>query len=133
EGYKDFLKDGETSYTGKIDSLEVLSGRNRVNVKGLFISDPKISECRIYWNSGSDSISVPVTRTQNVDTLDVIIDNLPENIYSFEVRTFDALGNKSVAVSKIGTVYGNRYQTSLYNRPEVSSKTSVSDPTGKLT
>ncbi len=133
EGYKEFLKNGETSYTGKIDSLKVFSGKNRVKVKGLFISDPKITECRIYWNTGADSISVPVTRTENVDTLDVIIDGLPENIYSFEVRTLDAEGNKSVAVSEIGIVYGNRYQNSLYNRPEISSYTSATDPNHELT
>lgn len=117
EGYKDFIKDGEISYTGKIDSLHIYSGRNRVQVKGLFISDPKITECRIYWDNRVDSVVVPITRTQGVDELDVIIDDLVENVHNFEVRTFDKLGNTSIAVFKIGAVYGDRYQTSLYNRP----------------
>lgn len=117
EGYKDFIKDGEISYTGKIDSLHVYSGRNRVQVKGLFISDPKITECRIYWDNRIDSVVVPITRTQGIDVLDVVINNLVENVHNFEVRTFDKLGNSSISVFKIGAVYGDRYQTSLYNRP----------------
>lgn len=117
ESYKDFIKDGEISYTGKIDSLHVYSGRNRVQVKGLFISDPKITECRIYWDNRIDSVVVPITRTQGIDVLDIVIDHLVENVHNFEVRTFDKLGNSSISVFKIGAVYGDRYQTSLYNRP----------------
>lgn len=121
EGYKDFIKDGEISYTGKIESLLVFSGQNRVQVNGLFISDPKITECRIFWNNREDSLVIPVTRTQGVDALSVIIPNLDENIYNFEVRTYDKLGNKSIAVNSIGKVYGERYQLSLINRPIVTS------------
>lgn len=120
EGYKDFIKDGEISYTGKIDSLQIFSGRNRVQVKGLFISDPKITECRIYWDNRVDSVVVPITRTQGIDVLDVVINNLIENVHNFEVRTFDKLGNASIPVFKIGTVYGDRFQSSLYNRPIAS-------------
>ncbi|MBD0831545.1 DUF5013 domain-containing protein [Aestuariibaculum sp. TT11] len=121
DGYKEFLEGGEISYTGKIDSLKVYSGKNRVKVEGLFMSDPKITECRVFWNNGEDFVSVPVNRTNGVDTLEVIIDNLEENIYSFDVRTYDALGNESVSVSGIGSVYGERYQNSLYSRPVYSN------------
>ena len=121
EGYEDFIKDGEISYTGKLDSLMIFSGKNRVKVEGLFISDPKVTECRIFWNSGSDSLSVPVNKTQNVDTLRVYVENLPENIYSFKVFTYDELGNKSISVSSIGHSYGNRYIESLSNRVITSS------------
>jgi hypothetical protein len=121
EGYKDFIKNGEISYTGKIDSLHVFSGHNRVQVNGLFMADPKITECRIFWNNREDSLVIPVTRTQGVDALKVIIPNLTENIYNFEVRTYDKLGNKSIAVTSIGKVYGDRYQLSLINRPILST------------
>jgi len=117
EGYKKFIKNGEISYTGMIDSLHIYSGHNRVQVNGLFMSDPKITECRIFWNNKADSLIVPVTRTLGVDTLRVFIPNLDENIYNFEVRTYDKLGNKSVPVTSIGKVYGERFQLSLSNRP----------------
>lgn len=113
DGYKDFIKDGELSYTGKIDSLHIYGGKNRVNVKGLIISDPKVTEVRVFWNTGKDSVVVPVTRTSGIDVLDVIIDGLEENIYNFEVRTYDKLGNKSIPVFMIGNTYGERYEATL--------------------
>lgn len=113
DGYKDFIKNGEISYTGKIDSLHIYAGKNRVNVKGLIISDPKVSEVRIFWNTGKDSVVVPIIRTSGVDVLDVIIDGLEENIYNFEVRTYDKVGNKSIPVFKIGNTYGERYEATL--------------------
>lgn len=113
DGYKDFIEEGEVSYTGKIDSLHIYAGKNRVNVKGLIISDPKVTQVRVFWNTGKDSVVVPITRTSGVDALDVIIDGLEENIYNFEVRTYDKLGNKSIPVFKIGNTYGERYEATL--------------------
>ena len=113
DAYKEFVKNGEISYTGKIDSLHIYAGKNRVNVKGLIISDPKVTEVRVFWNTGRDSIVVPVTRTSGQDVVDVIINGLEENIYNFEVRTYDKLGNKSIPVNKVGNTYGQRYQATL--------------------
>lgn len=113
EGYNEFTKGGEVSYTGKIDSLHIYAGKNRVNVKGLIISDPKVTEVRVFWNSRKDSVVVPIIRTSGVDVLNVIIDGLEENIYNFEVRTYDKLGNESIPVFKIGNAYGQRYEATL--------------------
>ncbi|WP_090970113.1 DUF4998 domain-containing protein [Parapedobacter composti] len=115
--YKKYVADGEISYTGKLDSLKIYSGRNRVLVQGVLRSDPKVKECRIYWNGRNDSVSVPITRTQSVDTLRVLIENMEENVHNFEVVTFDDVGNKSITVFGTGIVYGARFQNSLLNRP----------------
>lgn len=117
ETYKSFVKDGEISYTGKMDSLKILPGKNRVLLKGLIISDPKVSEVRAYWNNKKDSVVFPINRTQGTNTVSEFISNLTENIYNFEVRTFDNEGNKSISQTKTVKVYGERYQNSLYNRP----------------
>lgn len=121
EDYLKYTEGGEISYTGKIDSLKIYPGRNRVKVEGLIISDPKVTEVRIYWNVKNDSIVVPVNRTAGVDTISVEIDNLPENVYNFEIRTFDKNNNKSIGVFESAEVYGDRYQNSLFNRPVLSN------------
>ncbi|PHR89267.1 MAG: hypothetical protein COA80_17315 [Leeuwenhoekiella sp.] len=120
EEYLKYTEGGEISYTGKIDSLKIYPGRNRVKVEGLIISDPKVTEVRIYWNVKNDSVVVPVNRTAGVDTVSVEIDNLPENVYNFEIRTFDKNNNQSVAVFESAEVYGDRFQNSLFNRPVIS-------------
>ncbi|UOB17967.1 DUF4998 domain-containing protein [Abyssalbus ytuae] len=115
--YLKFTEGGEISYTATIDSLKIYPGRNRVQLDGLIIGDPKVIEVRVYWNSNKDSISIPVNRTANIDLVSTIIDGLDENIYNFVVRTFDAKGNKSIPVSQTASVYGDRYIASLFNRP----------------
>lgn len=116
--YKElYLKDGFPSYTGKLDSVKVYSGHERVMIEGLLMSDPKVSGCMIYWNNKHDSLDIPVTRTENVDTLRQIIDNLPENLYNFEIYTYDQYGNRSVPVYATGDSYGDIFISQLMNRP----------------
>ncbi len=117
DDYKKYAEGGEISYTGKIDSLQMFPGKNRIKIRGLIISDPKVSEVRVYWNGGKDSLTKPLERTGGIDAVTVTIDNLNENIYNFEFRTFDDLGNSSIPVFETGSVYGERYQQSLSNRP----------------
>ena len=118
--YKRYTNGREISYTEKMDSVNVFAGRNRAQLQGIVNADPKITNFRVYWNSKNDSITVPVERSQGIDTLSVIIDNLQENIYNFEVRTFDDEGNQSIPVYITGNVYGERYQESLGNRRYIS-------------
>lgn len=115
DNYKDLIKSGEISYSGLIENLTVFSGHNRVQVQGDLVADPKITEVRIFWNNNQDSISVPILTIPY--HLDVKLENLDENIYNFEVRTYDKFGNKSIPVTSIGKVFGNNYIFSLINRP----------------
>ncbi|MCD8741032.1 DUF5013 domain-containing protein [Mucilaginibacter roseus] len=126
DDYKKFVEGGEISYTGKIDSVKILSGHNRVLINGLFLADPKVTSLKIYWNNYKDSVTVPVTRTQTVDTLSYFVENLTEGVQNFVMYTFDNDGNRSVPVYKTGRVYGDRYITSLSNRP-ISSALTGSD------
>ncbi|MGN7783822.1 DUF4998 domain-containing protein [Niabella sp. 22666] len=117
DDYKKFTEGGEISYTGKLDSIKVFSGRNRVVIQGLLIADPKVTKCVIYWNNRADSAVIPVTRTENVDTLKVELKNMLEGVHNFTIYTYDNLGNQSVPTYKSGRAYGDRYISSLSNRP----------------
>lgn len=115
--YKEFTKGGEIVYTGKVDSLNIYPGRNRFKLAWALVSDQRISKCRVFWNEGEDSVTVPVTRTAGVDYIDVTINNLLERTYTFEVYTYDDSGHRSVPVDTLGNVYGDSYQATLFNRP----------------
>lgn len=116
DDYKKFIGDGEISYTGRVDSVKIYSGEERVMVEGLLISDPKVCGCLIFWNNKRDSLDVPVERTEKVDTLRQII-NLPENLYNFELYTYDQFNNRSVPVYKTDHSYGKNFISRLTNRP----------------
>ncbi|RZK53188.1 MAG: DUF5013 domain-containing protein [Pedobacter sp.] len=116
DDYKNFVEGGEISYTGKLDSVRINSGRYRVVLNGLFLADPKVKKCVVYWNNKADSIVIPVTRTANVDTLKLSITNITEGVQNFIIYTYDDKGSKSIPVYKTGRVYGDRYQATLSNR-----------------
>jgi len=116
DDYKKFIKGGEISYTGKLDSVRVMSGKYRVLLKGLFIADPKVKKCVVYWSNKADSVVIPVNRTANVDTLNFFIEHITEGVQNFLIYTYDAAGNRSIPVYKTGRVYGDRYQGTLMNR-----------------
>ena len=43
DDYLKFTEGGAISYTGKIDSLKIFSGRDRIKIEGLIVWDPKVS------------------------------------------------------------------------------------------
>lgn len=129
DNYKKFTEGGEISYTGKLDSARVLSGKNRVLVKGLFMADPKVTYARIFWNNRADSVTVPVVKKNVVDTFSFFIERVPEGVQNFIIYTYDAAGNKSIPVYKTGRSYGERYELSLANRPIGSALTEQSGVT----
>lgn len=116
DDYKQYTSNGETSYTGKMESINIYPGRLRVKLTGLLPADPKISRVRVTWNNGADSAVYSITKGPGVDTFSRII-NVPEGIVNFNVRTYDAQGNRSVVVNATGTAYGPKYEAGLTNRP----------------
>lgn len=114
--YKDFAPGGEIVYPGKVDSIKVYPGNNRAKLTWLLKTDSRITKCRVYWNRRADSVEVPVTRTSGVDTISVLLTNLTEGAYSFEVYSYNAAGNVSVKNTATGDVYGAFYTSNLTNR-----------------
>lgn len=120
--YKEFVGDGEITYIGKADSLKVKSGKNRIELSWLLLSDPKVSGYKVFWQNKSDSIQGQLIKTNTIDTVKVLIENLKEGTYHFEVVLFDKNGHSSVKNSIIGKSYGSLYQESLLNRAYRSLK-----------
>ncbi len=116
DNYKPYIKNGEQIFTGKVDSLVAFPGKNRLQLKWLLVSDPKITKCKVFWNNGADSLLVPVQKSEATDTITVNITNLEEGLYTFEVYTYDDAGHTSVKAEVTGTVYGENYINSISNR-----------------
>ena len=122
ESDDEFLRTNtQQSSLSEIESLIIYSGMNRVRVNAV-VDDPDISEVRVYWNSKSDSVVLPVSSTNPADTLTTIIDDLSEDLHIFEARAFDAQGNASKVVSAGAQVFGSGYAGSLINRPVASNR-----------
>lgn len=78
--------------------------------------DSRITKCRVYWNQHQDSSEVAVTRTAGVDTITVLLNNMTEGAYSFDVYSYNAKGDASIKTNVTGDVYGDFYKGNLQNR-----------------
>lgn len=114
--YEEYVKDGETIYVSKVDSLVIRPGKKRILLTWALGTDPKVKKAKIFWNNGADSIEKIIERVPGVNTVDVIVNNLTEGAYTFDLYTFDDKGHKSVKVTGSGNVYGDTYQASIRNR-----------------
>jgi hypothetical protein len=110
---KIFTEGGELTYPAKADSLKATGGLNRLELSWLMFADPKVDSYKIYWNNRKDSIVNKVQKTEEVDTIRVMLKNLAESTYHFEVYTYDKFGHSSVKAMASGKVYGDRYIASL--------------------
>lgn len=111
-----YLRKGETIYVGKVDSAKVFAGRERVMLRYWF-SDTRATKLMVYWNSRTDSLLLDVPVSSNKDSVDVIISNLTEDNYLFELITMNsAMKDKSIPYQVGGNVYGDEYQATLSNR-----------------
>ena len=114
--YKKFIELGVRDYAQKPDSLKVWSGRNRVKISWLILSDPSIARYKIYWDNKKNSLSGDIKRTTGIDTVAVVINNLNEGVHYFDIYMYDKYGNSSIGSEVIGNAYGEVYQGSLLQR-----------------
>ncbi|HEX7903214.1 MAG TPA: DUF4998 domain-containing protein [Chitinophagaceae bacterium] len=131
DGYKDFIKDGEIIYTGRVDSVKTYPGNNRILLSMLLLSDPKISTVKVYWNNKADSAVKNVVRSAGADTVYFMLNNMAEGSYPFEIYTYDNNKHSSVKTESIGISYGQNYINSLFNRSLKSVTYSASKATLK--
>ncbi len=116
----DFLNEAEQAKPGKVDSLQILPGRNRGLLKFIVAPDRRVNKLRVSYSS---SLSAEVT-TSMVDIAaneygnykEVLIDNLPEATLLVRITSYDTKGDSSNIVTGAGFIYGDRYISSLYNR-----------------
>src|SRR5699024_6139765 len=96
--------------------LEAHSGENRIELTWLLLSDPKVRSYKVYWDNKKDSLEGAVQKTDQIDTIRVMVNDLSEGIHYFEVYMYGKDGNPSVQASAIGNAYGSIYQDALLPR-----------------
>ncbi len=116
EAYKKYIPNGEIIYPGKADSLVAHPGKNRIQLVWLLTTDPRVNKSRIFWNSGADSMEVAIHRSQKIDTIKAVINNLTEGSYVFQVYTYNPENARSIKSEVYGDVYGDFYESNLINR-----------------
>ena len=108
-----YLDEGEIAYAAKVDSVGVQAGENRIQLN-LHIKAQRIDNVRIYWNNYVDSVDVEIGGRTGV--FPVMLDDMPESGYLFQLVSFDKFGNRSLEYEATGSSYGENYKNGLSNR-----------------
>lgn len=115
--YQNYIDEGEIIYLGKTDSLTAMSGLGRIQLKWYVNADTKIKETVIYWNLRQDSVVKSFHRTVNgIQADSLVIDNLAEGVYTFELYNRNDEGDRSLISAVQGEALGDKYIASLKNR-----------------
>lgn len=115
--FEEFTDGEEIRYAGKANELSYTTGKNRLAINFTLSPDPNISEAKIFWDMQKESVTVPIDRSAlSDDIVSQVIENLPENTYNFEVRTYDKFGNSSVPAYVTAKTYGPMYEATLATR-----------------
>jgi hypothetical protein len=105
--------DGEIIYAAKVDSAEALAGENRVELN-VTVRSQRVETVRVFWNNYADSTDIAVGN--QVGMFRKMLENLAENSYIFQLVSFDGFGNRSLPFETSGSVYGDRFRSTLSNR-----------------
>ena len=119
EDIQPYLDKGEKIYVGKLDSISVLSGKNRIKIVGYMPFGMTQTKCMIHWLNPHGEVGTKefaVARTDPDESFEFLFEDLLEGQYDFQIYTCDALGNSSIRVDRGGYSYGDIYQNSLYSR-----------------
>ena len=114
--HEEYIGGGEIIYSPKTDSIAFVAGRERIMFRFWLYNSPNVKSVNLYWNNDLDSLIVPVTPTTGLDSTDVILPDMPEKSYTFNVRTVDKYGHVSLTMTDFGTSYGEFFQSSLAHR-----------------
>jgi hypothetical protein len=124
--HQKYLEGGEKIYAPKVDSLYLYNGKNRVMLRFWLLESPNVRSVDIFWNNYADSMTVPVSPSANLDSMNVYIPLNEEKAYTFYVRTTDIFGNRSLSEMASATSYGAIYESLLVNRGVKSAETTGS-------
>ncbi len=75
-----------------------------------------MASCVVEYGDSASKKIIPVTLHAPKDSVEVIFDHLEEKSYLFYIYELDKNGNRSVKVQVTGTVYGEKYLSSITNR-----------------
>lgn len=116
--HEQYLK-GETIYAGKLDSLKVYSGYNRVKIVGLTRYLGNSNVCHVQWNNQSEEFQI---NGDVGDQFEMIIEGLKEQNYEFEVFTKDVAQNTSIIQTCKGKAIGDIFRNSQLSRRILSKQ-----------
>lgn len=103
--HKNYLN-GEKIYAGKLDSIEIRPGYKKVQLEGLTNFLGNSNNLIVEFEDRTETFRID---TDLEDVMSVIINDLEEKTYEFNVTTSDERGNMSVSQDVAGSAIGETF------------------------
>ena len=116
EFHEKYIDNGEIIYSKKLDSLYSRAGNRRIEFTAFISNAFNVKKIEVLWDKGNQSKSFDYVKKYKIDTVTLLIDELEEGAYEFEIQSKDAEGNVSVKLFAFASAYGETYQKNLAPR-----------------
>lgn len=117
ETYEKYIDENTPVSVGRPLEIASKPGNERLIFNILVNSDPKIKKGVIEWNNGQEVMEFEVDRNNLGRDVKMVELKLSEGNYKFRLHFEDDKGNKSLYTEHSATVYGEKYKSSIFNRP----------------
>lgn len=114
--HKEYIEGGEIIYAPKPDTISFVAGKGRILFRCRAYNSPNVKTVNVYWNDSLDSLIIPVSFNAGIDSIEQVLDNMPEKSYTFNVCMVDNFDHRSLTVVNFGSSYGDAYAETLNNR-----------------
>lgn len=128
--HEEYIKDGEITYSTRMDSVVFVAGKGRILFKGWIYNGVNVDKVIVKWNNGLDSVNVPVQLNTEMDSIELMLPDMIEKSYTFDIYTVDNFGNRSLIVTNFGASYEDVYLSTLIDRR--IKNISLTDKTGGI-
>lgn len=136
--YKEFIKDGGLIYPAKPLNITAERGYQRIVLKWDIPMDPSIRTAKLFWDSRTQSMDFDCSAYPD-GKVSVVIPNLEDRSYTFEVINYDASGNASLAAEITASPFGESWLVSHAERSVkfsemegTSAKITLGKPTDEI-
>jgi len=119
--YKDFVKEGGYIYPAKPINTSAEQGYQRIFLKWEAPMDPSLRTAKVFWDNRTKSLEFNYSDYPD-GKLEVVIDNLEDRSYTFNIVNYDAEGNASLSTEITTAPFGESWLVSHADRSVTSAK-----------
>ena len=105
--YKQWVVPGGSVYPEKANGLKAKLGYKRVQLKWAAPKDPSVAKAVITWDNGDQTKELDYSSFAGQDSITLVIDQLKEQSYTFNIVNYDKDGNKSMQSENTASPYGD--------------------------
>ncbi|MGC4234057.1 MAG: DUF4998 domain-containing protein [Niabella sp.] len=124
EYYREYLKNGEIYYPGRIDSLSIIPGDRKGVLRLRMTTDPKVMSFKAFVRNSLSAnqtvLTFPVAPGDYGKIKEYTLENLEEATYTIDIRTYASETDSSRSVTVSQFIYGQSYINTLINRSFLS-------------